>query len=77
VIVVGTLVTLIDQDEKPLSLFLATVSGGLKFVFDEQTIVVITPSSPLGKKLQRKFVHDEFEFGNAQYKKYYRVSDIK
>lgn len=75
-IVVGASVKLIDQDEKLLSLFLAPVSGGIKFVFEQQTIVVITPSSPLGKKLLGKFVDDEFEFGSAQYKKYYRVSYI-
>jgi hypothetical protein len=79
-IVVGALVILIDQNEKSLSLFLASVSGGLKFVFEGQTMTVITPSSPLGKILLGKFVDDEFEFGIgigiAQHKKNYRISDI-
>jgi hypothetical protein len=75
-IVVGALIRLVDQNEKSLLLFLAPVSGGLKFVFEEQTIVVITSSSPLGKILRGKFVDDEFEFGSAQHKKNYRVSDI-
>ncbi|MFT5540869.1 MAG: hypothetical protein ACI97K_001306 [Glaciecola sp.] len=75
-IVVGALVRLIDQHEKPLSLFLTPVSGGLKFVFEEQIILVITQSSPLGKELLGKFVNDEFEFGNGQHKKSYRISDI-
>ncbi|MFT6267505.1 MAG: hypothetical protein ACJAVV_000303 [Alphaproteobacteria bacterium] len=75
-IVVGASVILIDQDDKPLSLFLAPVSGGLKFVFEERTIFVITQSSPLGKQLLGKFVDDEFEIGNAQHKKNYRISNI-
>lgn len=75
-IVVGALVKLIDQHNKLLSLFLAPVSGGLKFVFEQRTIVVITQSSPLGKKLLGKFVDDEFAFGNGQHKKQYLISDI-
>jgi transcription elongation GreA/GreB family factor len=75
-IAVGALLSLIYQDKKPLLLFLAPVSGGLKFVFEEQTIVVITQSSPLGKKLVGKFVDDEFEFGSAQYKKHYLIKNV-
>ena len=75
-IVVGALVRLIDQHDKSLSLFLAPVSGGLKFVFEQRPIVVITPSSPLGKKLLGKFVDDEFEFGNDPHKKQYLIGDI-
>jgi transcription elongation GreA/GreB family factor len=75
-IVVGAAVRLIDQDEKSLWLFLAPVSGGLKFVFEDQTMLVITPSSPLGKMSRGKSVDDEFEFGSAQHKKNYRISDV-
>lgn len=76
-IVVGALVTLIDQEQKQLSLFIAPVSGGLKFVFEERTINVITQSSPLGKKLMGKFVDDEFALGNGPHLKNYLISDIK
>nr|WP_297348391.1 transcription elongation factor [uncultured Glaciecola sp.] len=75
-IAVGALVRLIDQHEKSLLLFLAPVSGGLKFVFEQRAIVVITQSSPLGKQLLGKFVDDEFEFGSGQHKKDYLISDI-
>lgn len=75
-IVVGTLVSLIDEDEQQVSLFLAPVAGGLKFVFEESNIVVITQSSPLGKKLLGKFVDDEFELATGQHKKIYRISEI-
>jgi len=72
----GALVSLSDHDEKPLLLFLAPVSGGHKFIFEERTIVVITQSSPLGKTLLGKLVDDEFEFGSGQHKKNYRITDI-
>lgn len=75
-IVVGASVVLIDQDDKSLSLFLAPVSGGIKFEFDKQTIVVITQSSPLGKSLLGKCVDDDFEIGNGKHKKRYIVSEI-
>lgn len=75
-IVVGTLVSLIDQDEQQQSLFLAPVAGGLKFIFEEKNIVVITQSSPLGKKLLGKYVDDEFELTAGQHKKIYRISEI-
>lgn len=75
-IAIGASVTLIDQSKKSLLLFLAPVSGGLKFVFEERTIVVITNSSPLGQQMLGKFVDDEFEIGNGQHKKKYRISEI-
>lgn len=73
---IGALVSLSDRDEKPLLLFLAPVSGGHKFIFEERTIVVITLSSPLGKTLLGKLVDDEFEFGSGLHKKNYRITDI-
>jgi len=67
---------LVDHSKKTLSLFLAPVSGGVKFVFEGQTIVVITQSSPLGKQLLGKYLDDEFEMGNGQHKKSYTITGI-
>ena len=75
-ICVGTFVSLVDQDNKALSVFLAPVSGGVKFVFEEQTIIVITQSSPIGKVLLGKFVDDEFEIGSGSSLKRYVISAI-
>jgi transcription elongation GreA/GreB family factor len=75
-IAIGALVSLIDSNEKALLLFLAPVSGGHKFIFEERTIVVITQSSPLGKALLGKRVDDEFEFGSGQHKRDYRITAI-
>lgn len=75
-IVIGTLVTLIEQNEGAISLFLAPVAGGLKFSFDELDIVVITPSSPLGKQLLGKYKDDEFELKSGQHTKNYRIARI-
>jgi transcription elongation GreA/GreB family factor len=75
-IAVGALIILEDEHEKSLSLFLAPVAGGLKFVVEERAIMVITPSSPLGRHLLGKFVDDEFEFTVGSRKKNYLISDI-
>jgi hypothetical protein len=75
-VVVGVSVSLIDQHGNILWLFLAPVAGGLKFVCEQHTIMVITPSSPLGKHLLGKYLDDEFEFGQGQHKKHYRVCSI-
>jgi transcription elongation GreA/GreB family factor len=76
-IAVGCLVTLIDQNESHLSLFIAPVSGGLKFVFEDRAIIVITQSSPLGNRLLGKFVDDEFELGAGLHLKKYLISQIE
>ena len=75
-ICVGAFISLVDHSKKTLSLFLAPVSGGVKFVFEGQTIVVITQSSPLGKQLLGKYLDDEFEMGNGQHKKSYTITGI-
>ena len=75
-IVVGTFVSIIDQNEQQLLLFLAPVAGGLKFKFEGKSIVVVTHSSPLGKSLLGRFVDDEFELATGPNKKIYRISDI-
>jgi len=75
-IALGALVTLVDQDKKQLFLFLAPVSGGIKFDFESRSIMVITQSSPLGKQLLGKYVDDEFEIGIGQHKKRYLITDV-
>lgn len=74
---VGALIQLVDQHEKSLLLFLASASGGLKFVVEQETIMVITPSSPLGKHLLGKHVEDEFEFGSTPHQKTYYIQGIR
>jgi transcription elongation GreA/GreB family factor len=68
-ITMGSLVALAnesaDEDDKPQLLFIGPAAGGLKLVIDQNEIVVITPSAPLGQALMGHFVHEEIEFSAA------------
>jgi hypothetical protein len=68
-IAMGSLVALAnesaDEDDKPQLLFIGPAAGGLKLAIDQNEIVVITPSAPLGQALMGHFVHEEIEFSAA------------
>jgi transcription elongation GreA/GreB family factor len=64
-IAMGSLVALADEDDRPQLLFIGPAAGGLKLVIDQNEIVVITPSAPLGQALMGHFVHEEIEFSAA------------
>jgi transcription elongation GreA/GreB family factor len=72
----GAYVKLVDQHQTSLYLFLAPVSGGVKFVYNEKTIIVITQSSPLGKLLFGKYVDDEITLGTGNHQKVYCICEI-
>ena len=68
-IAMGSLVALVDEgadegDRRQL-LFIGPAAGGLRLVIDQNEIVVITPSAPLGKALMGHSVHEEIEFSVA------------
>ncbi len=75
-IVIGAYIQLVDQDQQFLCLFLAPVSGGLKFHYNDTDIMIITPQSPLGHCLLGKFVDDEFYFGEGAHKKHFIIQSI-
>lgn len=52
------LVVLESADGCRKSLFLGPSAGGMKILFDQQEVVVITPDSPLGRDLLGKEVGD-------------------
>ena len=74
-IAVGALVVLVDQFETQKYLFLAPVAGGHNFSYEGNSIVVITPSSPLGRALLGKYVDDEFELQVSHEQKSYLISE--
>jgi len=51
--------------------------AALNLYLKKTNILVITQSSPLGKKLLGKFIDDEFEMTIGQHKKFYRISKIE
>ena len=76
IIEIGTFVSLEDESIVKIHLFLGPAAGGLKVVYNEKEILLITVTSPLGSALMGLRKGDEFElnFGNKQ--KYYRVISI-
>lgn len=68
-IAMGSLVALVnegaDEGDKSQLLFIGPAAAGLKLVTDQNEIVVITPSAPLGRALMGHFIHEEIEFSVA------------
>jgi transcription elongation GreA/GreB family factor len=61
-VAVGSLITLLDQNEQQKCFFFGPCAGGLKVVINGIEVVVITASSPLGKALLAKALNDEVIF---------------
>ena len=58
-IALGALLRLEDEAGSESNLFLGPAAGGLKVRFNQKTILIITPSAPLGKALMANFVGDD------------------
>lgn len=58
---IGALITLLDEDENELVLFLGPANGGIKIQDSGTEITVVTVGAPLGKALLGQYQDDEFE----------------
>ncbi|MGJ8582039.1 MAG: transcription elongation factor [Psychromonas sp.] len=47
----GALVVLVDQNEQAKYLFICPVAGGVKLQWQQHTVLVVTPASPIGAML--------------------------
>ena len=72
----GALIFLMDDRDSEQILFLAPVSGGVKINVSGQSITLITPSAPLGKKLMGCYVDDEIDIELAGNKHHYNITAI-
>ncbi len=61
----GALVVLLDIEDNKKYLFFGPSAGGLKVTFAEKEIVVVTPSSPLGKAMLNREVGDQLSVSIA------------
>lgn len=75
-IAIGALITIKDEQGAEQSLFLAPAAGGLKLIFSQKNIMLITPAAPLGKALLGNLVGDEIEINVGTEKKYYEITAI-
>ncbi|RTZ16084.1 transcription elongation factor [Vibrio aquaticus] len=75
-VVLGSLVTLLDLDEQPRLFFLAPCSGGLKVECGEESLMLVTFDSPLGKAMRSKQVGDEVEYSVGSFTHCYDIESI-
>jgi transcription elongation GreA/GreB family factor len=55
----GALLHLLDEEQRSQMLFLGPAAGGVKVSIEDSDIVIITPSSPLGKAVLKAYAGDE------------------
>ncbi len=70
---IGALVCLEDDAGRAQYLFIGPAAGGLKLSFEQNEIMVITPSAPLGAALRGHLVGDEIHMRLGGNDKYYEV----
>lgn len=75
-ITIGALIVLKDDQGAEQYLFLGPAAGGVKFIYDQMEITIITPSAPLGQALLGHFVDDEIDMNIAGQKTTYEISAI-
>lgn len=56
--------------------FLGPFGGGMEISFEEETITIITPQSPLGQKLLKQFEGDTIEWGLEGNQKEYEILSV-
>lgn len=71
-----SLVTLEDADSKKRSLFVGPAEGGLKLLYGDEEIVVITPGSPLGRELIGKIAGDTVEIETGGTRAEYEIVEV-
>jgi len=75
-VAIGALLTLTDEQGSVLYLFLGPAAGGLKLIFDQREIMVITPAAPLGQALLGHYIDDEVEISIGGQKRTYEITAI-
>jgi len=74
VVRLSSLVVLDDDEGNRQLLWLASEAGGLNVQYNDTTVTVITPRSPLGRSLIGKAVGDEFEINISGTTRSYELS---
>jgi len=72
----GALVLLLDEADNEKWLFFGPAAGGLKVVFDNKSIVVVTVSSPLGQAINNAEVEQEVSVNIAGKTACYEIMEI-
>ena len=75
-VMLGCLVSLLDDDDQAQYFFIAPCSGGLKIDYQAKRVMLVTLSSPLGKALKGKLVGDDVVYQVGPKSFYYQIDTI-
>ena len=75
-IAIGALVSLIDEAQEEKYYFVGPSAGGLKIVFKQWNILVVTTSSPIGRALLGCLIDDEVAFNVAEKVHAYSIASV-
>ncbi|MCF6194732.1 MAG: GreA/GreB family elongation factor [Kangiellaceae bacterium] len=75
-ITMGALVILERRESNRQIVFIGPSAGGLKLIFSDKEILVITHLSPLGNALLGRMVDDEFEIITGNKKSEYTILEV-
>ncbi len=73
---IGSLVNIEDEEGVQQFVFLSPVAGGLKIIFNQKEITIVTPSAPLGKALSANRLGDDIEVQTGKDKKVYQITAV-
>jgi len=72
----GALMALVDDNEQAKYVLICPVAGGMKLHWDQHTVLVITPQSPLGSALLNQQEDDQVSVNVADQQHTYTVMQI-
>lgn len=72
----GALVVLLDQDENAKYLLICSVAGGIKLQWNQHTVLVVTPQSPMGAALLNQQEGDPVSITIADKQQNYEILQI-
>ena len=75
-VVLGSLVSLLGLDDRRKLFFVSPCAGGLKVEYNEQSIMLVTFDSPLGRALKAKQIGDEVIYHVGDTEHSYEIENI-
>ena len=72
-VTLGAYVEVVDEWEQEKAFFIGPCCGGLKIVWQDKRVFVLTPESPLGKALLGKQLGDEVDVTLANQRQVYEI----
>jgi transcription elongation GreA/GreB family factor len=75
-VLLGHLVTLVDEGDNMSEVFLGPASGGLTFIAEKKTVTIVTPTSPFGDALIGREIGEEIDVHIGNKVVWYEIVEI-